>query len=108
MRDDLLIGLHLALDLPRYCLVLQMIRRDRALGAAIHRHGGFGNDLVARLCTDAQSWSPGEILGLIVRSSEIFDELAATLSPAYQPRLALMQEGFQRARDELAGRADSR
>jgi len=41
VREDLLIGLHLALGLARDCLVLQMIRRDREKGNNIHRVGGW-------------------------------------------------------------------
>lgn len=44
VRNDLLIGLHLAVDLARDSLVLQMTRRDREKKTTIHRIGGWGNE----------------------------------------------------------------
>ena len=40
VRNDLLVASHLALDLSRDCLVLQMFRRDRDKGTNVHRTGG--------------------------------------------------------------------
>lgn len=85
-RNDLLIGAHLALDLARDCLVLQMLRRDREKGTTIHHTGGWGNDLVAQLVIDAQQPSAHRILDLIRWSCATFDALAAELSPTYTPR----------------------
>jgi hypothetical protein len=85
-RNDLLIGAHLALDLARDCLVLQMMRRDREKGTTIHRTGGWGNEMVEQLALDAQQPSAHKILNLIRWSCESFDSLAAELSPTYKPR----------------------
>ncbi|MBN2393390.1 MAG: aminoglycoside 6-adenylyltransferase [Anaerolineae bacterium] len=85
-RNDLLIGMHLALDLARDCLVLQMMRRDCEAGTTIHRTGGWGNALVAQLILDEAKPSAQRILDLIQWSCETFDELAAALTPHYTPR----------------------
>jgi predicted nucleotidyltransferase len=101
MRKDLLIGLHLALGLARSCLELQMVLRDQKLGRTIHRIGGFGNDVAARLCTGATAYSPLEIVNIIARSCEVYDELASSLWSWYQTRLQFLEAGFRRAQDEL-------
>jgi len=98
MRNDLLVALHLALDLARDCLVLQMMRRDREKGTTIHRFGGFGNDMVSRLCTGSRTYSPVEILDLVTRSGELFDELACDLSPVYTPRSSLLLPAIVRGK----------
>jgi hypothetical protein len=108
VRNDLLIGLHLALDLTRDCLVLQMIRRDREKRTKFHRTGGWGNELVARFSWDGQEYSPVKILDLITRSCETFDELALGLSPSYNPRGPLLSSTFERARDACCEQVEPR
>ena len=98
VRNDLLIGLHLTLDLARDCLVLQMMRRDRVKKTKIHRTGGWGNELAARLAWDGQESSPVKIIALITRSCEAFDELALALSPDYTPRGPHLFAAIERAR----------
>ncbi|MEM7113404.1 MAG: aminoglycoside 6-adenylyltransferase [Chloroflexota bacterium] len=88
-RNDLLIGLHLTLDCMRDCLVLQMIRRDRAKGVTIHRFGGWGNELVAQI--PQEPLSAAAMLALLDWCAEIFDALAADLSPTYQGRRMLLE-----------------
>lgn len=101
VRNDLLIGLHLTLDLTRDCLVLQMIRRDRKKRTRVHRTGGWGNELVARFSRNGQEGSPEEILDLIKLSCETFDELAVELSPSYSQRGPLLFPTIERARGVL-------
>lgn len=97
-RNDGLIGMHLALDLARDCLVLQMLRRDREEGTTIHRTGGWGNDLVAHLVLDGRAPSAQKILDLIQWSCETFDDLALALAPAYAPRAADWLSALNNAR----------
>ncbi|MGC9394138.1 MAG: aminoglycoside 6-adenylyltransferase [Anaerolineae bacterium] len=99
MRNDLLIGLHLALDLARDCLVLQMLRRDRALRTTIHRTGGWGNAWVEQFSWDSQECSKVKTLDLIIRSCTSFDELAAMLSPGYTARWPLLSPAIAHARN---------
>lgn len=98
MRNDLLIGLHLALDLARDCLLLQMLRRDRALRTTIHCTGGWGNTWVERFAWDGPECAEVKILDLIARSCKGFDELAATLAPDYTPRWPLLSPAIARAK----------
>jgi len=88
VRDDLLIGAHMALELARTCLVLQMMRRDRERGTNVHRTGGWGNEAVEMVWpgapgTAAAGTSARNILDLVERSCEAFDTLAADLAPSY-------------------------
>lgn len=94
-RNDLLIGMHLALDLARDCLVLQMMQRDREKGTTIHRTGGWGNELVDWLILDRQKPSAQKTLELIKWSCETFDRLAAELSSIYVPRSTYLLPVFE-------------
>ncbi len=86
-RDDLLIGGHLALDLPRLCLVVAMSLRDRDEGTSHHRYGGPWNSVLDRvldLVPDAES-GRGGLLDLVDASAGLFDDLAGQLWPSYAP-----------------------
>lgn len=107
VRDDLLIGLHLALDLARDCIHLQMMLRDRERGTAIHRTGGWGNELVGRFSRDGQGDSGEAVLDLVASSCELFDELALDLVPGYSPRGPLLYPGIEWARRACSARAET-
>ena len=98
MRNDLLIGLHLALDLARDCLLLQMLRRDQALRTTTHRIGGWGNAWVEQFAWDSSECYEVKILDLIARSCTGFDELATTLSPDYTTRWPFLSPAIARAK----------
>jgi len=84
VRADLLIALHLALDLVRDCCVLGMMLRDRAAGTTHHRVGGGGNLLVPQLGATQHPYTALGILDSIARSVRIFDDLAQQWDPAHQ------------------------
>jgi hypothetical protein len=84
-RNDLLIAQHLTLDLARYYLVVGMMLRDRELNTRHHRHGGFGNELIARLALGTPQ-SGRDILNSIVQISQIFDPLGFAWSENYQEK----------------------
>lgn len=88
VRNDLLIAFHLALDLARDSLVLQMIRRDREKKTTIHRSGGWGNELVNRFSFDRREIANIEILNFVELNCKIFDELALDLLPGYESRVS--------------------
>lgn len=96
-RDDLLVGLHLALDLLRDCLLLQMLLRDRELGTSIHREGGWGNEITQKLCTGAGEYSAKEIVVVIANACGVFDRLALDLCQGYTPRAASFAGAFENA-----------
>ncbi len=95
VRNDLLIALHLALDLIRDCCVMGMVLRDRESGTNHHHTGGIGNDLVARLHVTGAPYTPTGILRIVEQSAIEFDRLATEWSESYhakrQPLLAWIQ-----------------
>jgi hypothetical protein len=101
VRNDLLIALHLALDLIRDCLVLRMMLRDRAKGTNHHRIGDFGNQELQTLKIPSPEFSSAGILTSIGYSGEIFDQLAKELSKEHIEGQFLLQEAIQRARITL-------
>jgi hypothetical protein len=98
VRKDMLIGLHLALDLVRDSLVLQMMRRDREKRTVVHRIGGWGNELATRFAWGGQEGTGVEVLSLIGVSCEVFDELASELLPDYEQRGALLYPSIDHAK----------
>ncbi len=105
-RNDLLIGAHLALDLMRDVLVLQMMRRDQTFGTTVHRIGGWGHDVMGRIVWDPYVPSCEAVLRWIATSLEIFDELAHSLSPAYRPRGGMLFPMLEDALDVCRSRTD--
>jgi hypothetical protein len=101
-RNDLLVALHLALDLQRDCLVLQMLLRDRQLRTNIHRTGGWGNEIVAQILAEGQGDSARGILNIVERCCACFDDLAAKVSPSHRPQSHLMVPAIEKARNECA------
>jgi predicted nucleotidyltransferase len=103
VRGDLLIALHLALDLVRDCCVLAMLLRDRAANTNYHRHGGIGIDFVAQLQTAEFSYDAPGILDGIEQSGIAFDGLAAQWSSEYkehrQPLIAAVNRARQAVRN---------
>lgn len=85
-RDDLLIALHLTLDLQRDCLLLAMWLRDRATGTTYHRNGGIFNQVINELNDKGFAYTPSGILSDIAHTAEVFDKLAAQWSPEYKAR----------------------
>jgi hypothetical protein len=82
-RNDLLIGMHLTLELERKALVVAMLLRDRDLGTDTHRFGGLHNgavDLLATGGTDVAS-----LIRRIHQASTAFGALAVQLDPAWVP-----------------------
>ena len=101
VRNDLLIALHLALDLIRDCSVLGMMLRDRATGTNVHKHGGIGNQLLAQLEITQQPFTPIGILDSIKESNEIFEKLACEWSNSYQVNRQLLLDWIEKAKVEL-------
>ena len=105
-RNDWLIGLHLALDLARDCLVLQMIRRDQEKKTTVHRVGGWGNDLVHRMPWPDDIQSGEDVLNLVQESRMLYDELAATLLPNYNQRSSLLIPSIEVAKQHCTTQDD--
>jgi hypothetical protein len=105
-RNDLLIGLPLALDLARDCLLLQMMRRDRKKGTRIHRTGGWGNELASRFSWDGQEDFGAGILALARATCEALDELVPEWLPDYESRGLFLFPSIESAKTISAARAE--
>jgi len=101
MRNDMLISLHLALELYRKCLELGMWLRDRETGIHIHRTGSVRNDLPAKINIKLEEISRENILSLIEHTGEEFDTLASEWSPDYQKHIPTFKKLIQMAQEDL-------
>ncbi len=101
VRNDLLIALHLALDLIRDCCVLEMMLRDRAAGTNHHREGGIGNQFVGRLQGTQHPFTASGILDIVEQSSVEFDNLALQWSDSYQENRHPLLSWINHARESL-------
>lgn len=84
IREDLLIGLHLSLDLYKMCLVLAMWMRDKETGTNIHRIGGVNNDLINKLNIKIKNFSKRDLIALIDKCSKEFDAMSLTWDSSYK------------------------
>ena len=101
VRNDLLIALHLTLDLIRDCCVLEMMLRDRETGTNIHKHGGIGNLFVAELELTEKPFTAIGILDSITASNKLFENLASEWSNDYQHKRQLLQDWIEKAKLEI-------
>jgi hypothetical protein len=101
VRDDLLIALHLSLDLIRDCSVLGMMLRDRKTGTNIHKEGGEGNQLVAGLQITQKPFTSLGILDSIKESNQAFETLAREWSSDYQENRQMLFDWIEKAKVEL-------
>jgi hypothetical protein len=102
-RNDLLVALHLTLDLIRDCCVLGMLLRDREAGTRHHRCGRPDDPFVRMLERTQQPYTALGILDAIEQSAVVFEDLAARLVEGYEPRRQPLLEAVARARRSLAG-----
>lgn len=100
VRQDLLIGLHLAQDLVRDCCVLAMMLRDRAAGTNIHSQGGIWNQTITQWEGTQQPFNSLGILASIKASNEVFEKLALEWSPEYRERRQLWFDWIEKAKME--------
>jgi predicted nucleotidyltransferase len=100
VRGDLLIGLHLTLDLVRDCCVIGMILRDRAAQTTYHRSGDEYDAIVANL-PNAKAYDTLGILNMIAASGQAFDSLAVLWDAHYQPRHTTFAPYLDSARKQI-------
>ena len=82
-RNELLIAVHLSLDMIRDCLLLGMVLRDRETGANHHRDGINGNHFVTELRQTQQPYTVEGVLASIEQSAITFDSLALRWDDSY-------------------------
>jgi len=101
MRNDLLIAQHLAFQLARDCLVLQMIRRDRHFDTNIHRTGGWGNDILDELGKDGISNNQRAVISVIDRYCRVFESMAKICGERYTERYLVFSMFLKDAQRQL-------
>ena len=98
-RNDHLIAAHLALELCRLIIVVQMLERDEEKKTDIHRFGG-GEDVPVIHSLVSGDKRPGakadktknEILGILFHAAEHMDNIAAAHIPKYIKRSDILYE----------------
>jgi hypothetical protein len=110
VRGDVLVALHLSLELVQECCVLAMMLRDRETGTTKHRDG-VGDDLVAELARTRQPYAAAGILDSIEQSAEAFDRLAGRWVGEYREKrrpllgwVANARRAVEEGRDGSQGR----
>ncbi len=101
IRNDLLISLHLTLELYKKCLELGMWFRDREVGSNIHRTGGVRNDLIEQMNIQFQGSSKMDIIMLIEQCGKEFDKLALEWSPDYKTQFPTFEKALASAKNDL-------
>lgn len=101
VRGDLLIALHLALDLVRDTCVIAFLLRDRAEGTDFHKDGSTVERYIQELQTLAAPFSASGILDIIERSNKIFTKLAHEWNPAYKTNPLPILDWIELAREEI-------
>jgi hypothetical protein len=85
-RGELLISLHLTLELMRACLVQAMLLRDRDVGTTIHRFGSERDataDRIIELLRPPLGATPRP--NIIERVVHLYGRLRSELDPLYKP-----------------------
>ncbi len=101
VRNDLVIGLHLALEAAQTCLVLEMMLRDRRTGTNFHREGGGSNSLAEYFGGVKTRPGASGIFDLLDASASAFDRLAGVWDPEYRRRGEPFAEWMQALREAL-------
>ena len=101
IRNDMLISLHLALELYRKCLELGMWMRDRETKTNIHRVGGHRNELVENMSIQLQGSSKADIVELIEQCGREFDKLAKEWSVDYKEHFSTFEKLLTLAKEDI-------
>jgi len=108
VRNDLLIALHLALEMVQDCCVLGMLLRDRSEGTSHHREGGAGNLVVDQLQATRFPYTAVGILDGIEQASITFDSLASQWSDDYRAHRHPLLGWLKDAREAVMERESRR
>jgi predicted nucleotidyltransferase len=102
VRNDLLIALHLALDLIRDCCQLGMMLRDRIEGTDFHTQGGIGNQMVDQLQGTFKPFTPEGILAIVEQSNLEFEKLACQWSDIHHDNSQPLRAWIEKAKEKLS------
>ena len=101
-RNDLLIALHLILEMMQDCCVLGLILRDRSEGSNCHRTGGIANIYARELQPIHFECSSGSLLDEIERLLPIYDSLALKWDAEYGADSAPLLNAIKKARKTIS------
>lgn len=91
-REEMLVGLHLTLDMVRDCAHVAMLLRDRDTGSNHHRDGRDGNHYMPLLERCQHPYTVEGLLDTMAAAATVFDDLASRLDPGYRPRRQTLLE----------------
>jgi hypothetical protein len=100
-RNDLLVALHLSLDLVRDCCLLGMMLRDRQSGTTHHRDGSGTQPFMDELTTASRTYTTHGILSSVEHSGIVFDSLASQWREGHEDRRGPLVHLIQRVRHSL-------
>jgi hypothetical protein len=95
-RNDLLVALHLCLDMLRDCAVLALMLRDAATGTRHHVTGDPADPLLAEFPTLNRPVTRESVLRCIRESAILFDRLASRLNTGYVEHRFPLVQGLDR------------
>jgi hypothetical protein len=95
-RNDLLVALHLCLDMMRDCAVLALMLRDAATGTRHHVTGDPADPLLAELPALDRPITRESVLRCIRESAILFDRLASRLNTGYVEHRFPLVQGLDR------------
>lgn len=101
IRNDLLIALHLALDLYKECLLLAILIRDKETGTTIHKTGGIGNDLAKNIDIALEDISPEAVLNLLEQCGQEFQKLCFRWNSNSPDQFAIFEPIIAKARKNI-------
>lgn len=101
LRYDLLVSLHLGLELYRKCLELGMWLRDREVGTHVHRTGGTRNELPSNMNIQLEGATKEDILSLIEQCGREFDKLSLEWSAESNKHFPIFEKLLRMAREDL-------
>lgn len=101
IRKDLLVALHLALDLYKECLLLAILIRDKETGTTLHKTGGMGNDLAKSIHIPLKDTSQEAILDLLKQCGQEFQKLCVKWNPKCPDQFATFELLIRKARKDI-------
>jgi len=101
VRNDLLIALHLGLNMVEDCLVLRMMLRDKTEGSRFHRTGTNHDNIKKYVDSLNIGFSSREILTIVRVSGLEFDELASKWDHSYKSHMKTFSKWIDKAEEYL-------
>lgn len=95
-RNDLLIAMHLVLELIQESCVIEMMIRDKNAGTNIHKDGGEGNEFINNLQVLPRSLSKKDLVESVRKNCDLFDALCSQWSAKHIKKMPTFITIFER------------